>query len=129
MDSQEIYGKIDRLRINKGWTANYLSTQAGVSHNTLYTWRMRQTMPSFEVLEALCNELQISLAQLFSSDGCTDGLPEENKRLLEYWSTLSRKQKDVVMSMIIALREVAKSAEELVRTVLYHVETAKKSER
>ena len=104
MESQEIYSKIDRLRKHKGWTTHYLSTQAGVSHNTLYKWQNRQSMPTFEVLEALCDALQILLAQLFSSDGNSDELPEENKRLLEYWSTLTRKQKDVVMNMITSLR-------------------------
>ena len=105
MESQEIYQKIDRLRKDKGWTTHHLSVQAGVSHNTLYRWQNRHSMPSFEVLEALCDTLQISLAQLFSSDGNSDELPEENKRLLEYWSTLNRKQKELVMNLITSLRE------------------------
>ena len=104
MESLEIFDKIDRLRKDKGWTQNHLSTQAGISHSTLHNWKSRQTMPSFEVLEALCDALQISLSQLFSSDGSADELPEENKRLLEYWSTLNRKQKGLVMDLIVTLR-------------------------
>lgn len=104
MDSLKLYNKIDNLRKDKNWTINYLSTQAGVSHNTLYTWRKRETMPSFEVLEALCDALKISLAQLFSDEGYADELTEENKKLLENWSTLNRKQKELVMNMIISLR-------------------------
>jgi len=105
MEAQEIYDKIDRLRKDKGWTTHYLSTQAGVSHNTLYKWRNRKTMPTVEVLEALCDTLQISLSQLFgNNDDSANELPEENKRLLEYWSTLNRKQKQIVMDMIVSLR-------------------------
>jgi transcriptional regulator with XRE-family HTH domain len=104
LESQDIFNKIDRLRQDKGWTTHYLSKQAGISHNTLYKWRNRLTMPSTEVLEALCDALQISLAQLFCGDEYADELPEENKKLLEYWSTLSRRQKQVIWDMIISLR-------------------------
>ena len=103
MESLELYNKIDRLRKDKGWSQYYLSAQAGVSHNTLYGWRTRQTMPTFDVLEALCDALQISLVQLFSN-GEHEELPEDNKRLLEYWSTLNRKQKQLVMDLITTLR-------------------------
>jgi len=104
MESLEIYGKVDRLRKDKGWSINYLSTQAGVSHNTLYTWRTRQTMPSIEVLQALCDALQISIVQLFSTAEEAAELPQEHKRLLENWSTLDRKQKELVMNLIISIR-------------------------
>ncbi|MDR3216525.1 MAG: helix-turn-helix domain-containing protein [Clostridiaceae bacterium] len=103
MESLEIYAKIDSLRKHKGWTTNYLSKQAGVSHNTLYMWRTRQTMPTFEVVEALCDALQISLVQLFGDESAA-GMTTEQKRVLEYWSTLNREQKDLIINMMVSLR-------------------------
>lgn len=104
MESLKIYEKIDRLRKDKGWSLNYLSTQAGISHSTMHSWKARQTMPSVDVLEGLCDALQISLPQLFSDDGYSEEMPEENKRLLEYWSTLNRSEKELIMNTIIAIR-------------------------
>lgn len=104
MDSKIIYEKIDRLRKDKGWSMNYLSTQAGISHSTLHNWKARDTWPTVDVLEGLCDALQISLSQLFSGDGSADDLPADNKRLLECWSTLTRQQKELVFNMIISLR-------------------------
>ncbi|MDR0696770.1 MAG: helix-turn-helix transcriptional regulator [Christensenellaceae bacterium] len=65
MDSMKIYNKLDRLKKDKGWSLNFLSAQAGISHSTLHSWKARHTMQSLEVLEGLCDALQISLAQLF----------------------------------------------------------------
>ena len=104
MDSQELFGKVDRLRQAKGWNMYQLSLQAGVSHNTLYKWRNRNTKPTVDVLEAICDAFQISLAQLFSNDTSADELPAENKKLLEYWSTLNRRQKQVIWDMLDTLR-------------------------
>ncbi|MDR3293931.1 MAG: hypothetical protein LBT20_07520 [Clostridiales bacterium] len=60
-------------------------------------------MPFFEVLEALCDALQISFVQLFSESKESE-LPEEHKKVLEYWSTLNRGQKDLILNMMISLR-------------------------
>lgn len=105
MDSLRIYNKIDSLRKDKGLSKNSLCVQAGVSSNTFYNWQTRATMPTFEVVEALCDILQISVPQLLS-DEPLDDLPEEHKKLLSEWSTLNRSQKELIMNMMKSLRSV-----------------------
>ena len=106
MDSLEILDKVDRLRKQKGMSVYRLTIEAGVSHNTLNAWRKRQTMPSFGVLEALCNALNISMTVLFiENDIELNALSEETKKMISIWETLDRSQKSAVMNLLIAFQK------------------------
>jgi transcriptional regulator with XRE-family HTH domain len=102
MNTEEIYSKVDRLRKDKGITIYALSCEAGISHNTLYSWNKRKTMPSLETLEKICDALGTTLSRLMFNMESKE-LSEEQKHLMDLWSVLNREQKEAVSSMLKAM--------------------------
>ena len=68
--SQEIYDKIEKLRLEKGMTVSQLNKLAGISHCTLNTWKTRQTMPKIEVLDSLCYALGTTISAVLADIDC-----------------------------------------------------------
>jgi transcriptional regulator with XRE-family HTH domain len=96
MKSEEIFKNIERLRNDKGWTAYKLSQEAGISHSALYKWHERKSLPTFDLLHKLCDALQIKLSVLlFGLE--TDALSEEQRRVMELWNGLNRRQKNAIL--------------------------------
>ena len=104
MNSQEIFEKIERLRIAKGMTIYVLSQEADLSHSTFYSWRKRKTMPTLEVLEKIAGALGTTLAKLLFNLEANE-MSEEQKELMELWTILNRQQKEAALTM---LRTMAK---------------------
>lgn len=105
MNSLDILDKIDEIRKQKGLSVYRLTKEALVSHNTLNAWRKRQTMPSFGVLEALCDAMDISMAVLFlESDVALNELSAETKKMLSVWETLNQTQKKAVMNLLLSFQ-------------------------
>lgn len=96
MESEKVFEKINRLRLEKNWTVYHLCKQAGISHSTFNNWRKRNTLPKLEVLSNLCDALQISLPDLLFDLDEFD-LSTEQKHVLEMFSALNREQKDLVI--------------------------------
>ena len=104
IDSMSIFEKVDNLRIKKGLSSNKLCTKAGISHGTLNAWKTRQTMPTLDVLEWICDALEIHLATLlFDID--TDDLTGEEIDLLSAFRKLSEEQKHAAVQMIKAMQK------------------------
>lgn len=101
MNSLEILDKVDKLRKQKGFSVYRLTKEAGISHNTLNSWRKRQTMPSFAVLEAICDTLGVSISiLLMDSSTAHSDLTSETKRMLELWYMLNRSQKITFINLL-----------------------------
>ena len=80
MDATE---KIKFLLDEKGWSAYRLSKECGLSANTILTMLKRNSVPSITTLEAICKAFGITISEL-----------------LNYWSTLSQKQKENLLTLI-----------------------------
>lgn len=102
MDTYRVFEKIERLRNDKGLTIYHLCKEAGISHSTFNNWKNRKTLPSLEVLEKLCEVLQISTPELLFDLNVLD-LSSEQKRLLELYSALNREQKNLIFLTIQSL--------------------------
>lgn len=103
IDSKELYYRVEKLRKEKGMTVNELSTKAGISHSTLNAWKVRGTMPKLEVLEGLCDALNVPLPSLLY-DVYADQLTGEEIALLSKWKKIDEKQKKVVFDMLDAFQ-------------------------
>ena len=104
MNSRALYNKIDRLRREKDLTVNKLSDLAGISHSTLNAWKVRGTIPKLEVLEGLCDALNISLIYLLT-DIDVEHLSGEQMAVLEIWDQLNLRQRESIMQMMKTLRD------------------------
>ena len=99
LTSKELYEKVDKLRIQKGYTVAKLNSLAGISHSTLNSWKQRGTMPKLEVLESICYALDISVASLIY-DVDTDKFSGEEIELISYWRSIDEELKRDILSII-----------------------------
>lgn len=99
LSSKELYVKVDKLRIEKGLTQNKLSELAGISHGTLNSWKTRGTMPKYDVIEGICDALDISpISLLYGED--MENLSVDELEMLSYWRKISEDRKKDILSII-----------------------------
>ena len=99
IDSKELYEKIDKIREEKGLTLYALGVKAGLSHNTLNSWKSTHTMPTLEVLDNLCYALGVHLCTvLYDID--EDTLSGEEIEYLSVWRKLNKQQKSAVITVM-----------------------------
>lgn len=99
LSSEELYKKVEQLRIRKGMTAAQFNRLAGISHSTLNSWKTRGTYPKIDVLEGLAAALSIPLPELLYDVDVHNLAPDEVE-LLADWKLLDDDQKKAIRSTI-----------------------------
>lgn len=85
-----ILEKIDKLRLEKGWSVNMLATKANLTQSTLNNLYTRHSDPKISTLTAICKALNVTLSDFFKETDTVDDelsrrineLTDENKRAL-----------------------------------------------
>ncbi len=77
---------ISKKRKEKNLTQEQLAEKLGVSNKTISKWETGKCMPDYSVVKGLCNELDISVAELM------DGEEAEEKSVRAY-NTVSEDKK------------------------------------
>lgn len=101
LDARE---KIRNLMEQRGWTEYRLAQASGLSQSTISNIFNRNTLPSLATLESICAGFGITLAQFFA-EGRLVELTEEQQRMFDMWSSLSKKQKDALAILIAAMKD------------------------
>ena len=86
----DILEKIDKLRIEKGWTLYKLAEESEITQSTLSNMFIRKTQPTITTLTNICNGLNISLSEFFA----------EESTMLKNYRKLSNKHKIAVNNLI-----------------------------
>ena len=60
-----ILQKIDELRLERGWSINYLAMEAMLTQSTLNNLYSRNGEPKISTLRAICAAFNISLSEFF----------------------------------------------------------------
>lgn len=95
----DVYGKLNRLMAERGWTRYRLAKECGLSESTLANVFSRSTMPSLTTLETICQGFRISLSQFFADEEMIEYTPEL-KELFEAWLFLTPEQKEAVLNLM-----------------------------
>ncbi len=67
--NQQIIGKfISHKRKEKNLTQEQLAEKLGVSNKTISKWETGKSMPDYSVVENLCKELEITVAELMDGE-------------------------------------------------------------
>ena len=67
--NQQLTGKfIAHKRREKNLTQEQLAEKLGVSNKTVSKWETGKCMPDYSVVKALCNELEITVAELMDGE-------------------------------------------------------------
>ena len=97
--------KINKLRLDRGWSVYRLSVESGISQSTLTNMFNRETLPSITTLECLCNAFGITVSEFFREETPkTTGADEQE--LLNLYHALSEEGKQGLLSL---LRELSKN--------------------
>lgn len=92
--------RIRELMEERGWTDYRLSKESGLSHSTITNMFTRNNAPTLPTLEAICAAFGITLSQFFSEKNEPNALTEEQHKLFSRWSSLSEKQKELLLDLI-----------------------------
>lgn len=98
--SETIYNKVDKIRKERGWTFYQLAKKAGLTENAFYRWRDKKSSPTLYLLEAIADAFEISVINLLLSDDDLAALTEDQKSLIQKWSTLKDDQKKSLLDLI-----------------------------
>ena len=99
----DILERIDKLRIEKGWTLYKLAEESMITQSTLSNMFIRKTQPSIATLTSICNGLNISLSDFFAEE--SKDLDAEEIMLLANYRRLSTKHKNIINNLINDLNE------------------------
>ena len=99
MDTQK---RIRELMEERGWTDYRLAKEANLSHSTVTNMFDRNNAPTLPTLEAVCQAFGITLAQFFANEDEIT-LTEEQQRLFAKWSTLTERQKQILLELMDAI--------------------------
>lgn len=94
--------RIKELMKQKNITEYRLSKLSGLSQSTISNIFNRNTEPTLPTLEAICNGLDISLAQFFcdSENETAVYLTNEQKEIFDKWLLLTSQQRSLVEKII-----------------------------
>ena len=99
MDTQK---RIRELMEERNWTDYRLAKEANLSHSTVTNMFNRNNAPTLPTLEAVCRAFGITLAQFFA-EGEEVQLTKEQQKLFSKWSTLTDRQKQILLELIDAI--------------------------
>ena len=99
MDTQK---RIRELMEERGWTDYRLAKEANLSHSTVTNMFNRNNAPTLQTLEAVCQAFGITLAQFFANEDEMT-LTEEQQMLFAKWSTLTERQKQILLELMDAI--------------------------
>ena len=57
----DIVKKIDKIRVQRGWTFYKLSQESGLTQQTFTKWMEGKTIPTIPALKAVCDAFGITL--------------------------------------------------------------------
>jgi len=97
---KNILDEIDRLRMERGWTEYQLAKNSQIAQSTVSTWYRRRQIPTIDNLNKICNGLGITLSEFFSEGEAAVILTPEAKEMLDHWSALSPKQREIVTELV-----------------------------
>ena len=97
--------KINKMRLERGWSTYRLSVESGISQSTLTNMFNRETLPSITTLECLCNAFGITMSEFFDETVENPTAEQEEKELLRLFSKMTSEEKQ---SLLLLLRGFSK---------------------
>ena len=103
MDVKE---RLQQLMDERQWTIYRVAKEADIPWSTVRNMFKRNTEPSIGTLEAICKGMGMTLPQFFDVENQM-GLTDEQRQLINQWSKLDERKKQLVSELMDALNEKA----------------------
>ena len=95
----DIHKKLRQLMKERNWSEYRLAKESGLSQSTIANIFRRNTMPSIQTIIAICDGLEISIAQFFSEGDFVE-LTAEEKTVLDVWHSMSYYQRQSFFAIL-----------------------------
>ena len=102
---KDILKEITRLRLSRNWSEYELAIRSNLSPSTSSTWYRKNQTPTIPSLEKICKGLGITLSQFFAEGEDTLSLTQEQREMLDSWSSLNEKQQEIFLALLKAKGE------------------------
>lgn len=103
----DVKARLQQLMDERDWTIYRAAKEAGIPWSTVRNMFKRNTEPSIQTLECLCNGMGMTLSQFFDEDNSLGLLPEQ-VQLLQEWNRLRENDKRLIQELITSLNDKAK---------------------
>lgn len=97
---KNILDEITRLRQERNWSEYDLAKHSGLSQSTISTWYRKKQIPTIPTLSKVCDGFEITLSQFFAEGEEPISLTSEQSEMLDNWSTLNTRQKQIIMDLL-----------------------------
>jgi len=97
MDIQE---RIRQLMVARGWSEYRLAKEADLPQSTISHLFKRNNAPTYPTVYAICRAFGLTMAQFFAEEGEAVALTPDQWELLQLWGTLTKEQRQIVLSTI-----------------------------
>ncbi len=97
---EKLIARIRNYQDARDWTDYRFSEESGIPQTTISSWYSKGAIPTLPTLKKVCKAFDITLAQLFVTDGEPVTLTPSQKALLERWSRLDEDQQAAVFQII-----------------------------
>ena len=94
---------IKELLTQKCWTTYKLAKKANIPYSSLNTMLKHGHIPTTNNLIKICNGLEISLSQFFSSIENDQNYANKEQELLTVWRFLNERQQELVITYVYGL--------------------------
>ena len=95
----DLIDKIDKMRVERGWSFYKLSEESGLSQQTFTQWVSKKATPSINALKCVCNAFGITLAEFFAEKPLIEPT-EELYLLYNNWCKLSKDEQNIIKATI-----------------------------
>lgn len=93
--------KIDALRIERGWSINYLAMESMLTQSTINNMFNRKTEPTISTLRSICGAFGITLSEFFAEEETPSDLNSELNRRI---NSLSTEQKEALLTILKSIK-------------------------
>ena len=95
----DILEKINKLRKDRGWSIYKLADEALITQSTLANMFTRQSTPSIQTLQQICNAFNMTLSEFFNEEENFE-LKTEEKAVLNKYKKLQPNDQKIILDLL-----------------------------
>lgn len=100
----DVLKKINKMRLDRGWSVYRLSVESGIAQSTLTNMFNRETQPSITTLQLICDAFGITLADFFREDASRPA-GKEWEATLQEMEQLNEQDRRLVYELVCRLNQ------------------------
>lgn len=93
-----ILKKINKMRIDRGWSVYRLSVESGVSQSTITNMFNRETLPSITTLESICTAFGVTMSEFFTEENFNT--EPDDEEVLALYRSMNAESRQLVLGIM-----------------------------